>query len=98
MDLEGLRERNIPQQASSPDDAKKAVEELNCQKGDGVKEMKTYGRTPDGTGQFENLDAPYKDSRPAVLSMFALEKPEVPTPCRHVLLLSSPSCQVLTTL
>ena len=51
MDVEGLRERNVPLRASSEEDAKKVVQELNRQSEENTKEKKTYGRTPDGTGQ-----------------------------------------------
>ena len=51
MDLDGLRERNVPQRASCEEDAKKAVQDLNRQSEDSFKEKKTYGRTPDGIGQ-----------------------------------------------
>ena len=51
MDLAGLRERNLPQRASCEEDAKKVVQDLNADDEKNAKEEKTYGRTPDGTGQ-----------------------------------------------
>lgn len=54
IDLDGLRQRNTPQQAQSSEEAKDAVLELNAeemvqnQKG---KEPRTFGRTPGGISQ-----------------------------------------------
>jgi hypothetical protein len=53
-DKEGLRKRNAPLQANSPEEARQTVLELNAleEKKDtkSEKDKKTFGRTPDGTG------------------------------------------------
>jgi hypothetical protein len=54
LNAAGLRERNVPIRAQTEDDARRAVLELNAleektQKDEHIR--KTYGRTPDGTGQ-----------------------------------------------
>lgn len=54
MDSSGLRERNKPTQADTPEEARKVVVELNAveeSKSDDDKHKKTYGRTPDGIGR-----------------------------------------------
>ncbi|KAL9110152.1 MAG: hypothetical protein Q9227_005211 [Pyrenula ochraceoflavens] len=51
VNTEGLRERNVPTQAPSPDVAKKTVIELNAvedAKSDRDDHKRTFGRTPDG--------------------------------------------------
>lgn len=70
IDVSGLRERlpqnpDKPQKAESAETAQKAVQQLNEQEAKDDKkeeEKKTFGRTPDGTGEY----APY--SRPAGLA------------------------------
>ncbi len=66
IDASGLRER-LPQQPDAPikaidvDTAQDAVKKLNeDQQRDGKdeKEKKTYGRTPDGTGEYSAYDHP----------------------------------------
>lgn len=60
IDTSGLRERlpqkpDEPIQAESLDAAQDAVKQLNEQEAKGDKEekhKKTYGRTPDGTGEY----------------------------------------------
>lgn len=55
LDAIGLRERNVKQQASSADEAKEAVQELNTEEQHAAKsekDKKTFGRTPDGTGRY----------------------------------------------
>ena len=60
VDTSGLRERlpqqpDAPQKAESVETAQEAVRQLNEQeqKGDkDEKDKKTYGRTPDGTGEY----------------------------------------------
>lgn len=60
VDASGLRERllqkpDAPQQASSAESAHEAVKELNTREannGKDEKDKKTYGRTPDGTGEY----------------------------------------------
>jgi hypothetical protein len=51
----GLRERNVPVRAQTENDARKAVLELNALEERTQKDehsRKTYGRTPDGIGQY----------------------------------------------
>lgn len=53
VDSEGLRQRNIPVQASSKEQARQTVLQLNAleEKTDkNEADKKTFGRTPDGTG------------------------------------------------
>lgn len=53
-DAEGLRQRNVPIQASSSEDARQAVLQLNAlEERTAAKNgyQKTYGRTADGTGR-----------------------------------------------
>ena len=55
VDVNILRQRNAPQSANSPEQAKETVQELNAEEeevdqGD-EKEKKTFGRTPDGVGE-----------------------------------------------
>lgn len=60
VDASGLRERllskpDAPQQASSSETAHEAVKALNQQEasnGKDEKDKKTYGRTPDGKGEY----------------------------------------------
>jgi phosphatidylethanolamine N-methyltransferase len=60
VDTSGLRERlpkqpDAPQQAESIQTAQEAVKEMNAQeqeKGKDEKNTRTYGRTPDGTGEY----------------------------------------------
>lgn len=58
VDASGLRERlpqqpDAPQKASSVETAQDAVRQLNQQEaGKDEKEQRTYGRTPDGTGEY----------------------------------------------
>ena len=54
MDLDGLRRRDAPQNASSPELARNTVQELNAEEEADrkeAKEKKTFGRTPDGIGK-----------------------------------------------
>ena len=59
-DVSGLRERmsqrpEMPQKAQSVDTAQEAVHALNAQEAaqnKKEKDKKTYGRTPDGTGEY----------------------------------------------
>lgn len=54
MDAEGLRQRNVPIQATSSDEARKTVLQLNALEDETSKtdsDKKTFGRTPDGTGK-----------------------------------------------
>ena len=54
IDAEGLRERNIPQHATSSEDAHATVLDLNTKEENSEKdeeEKKTFGRTPNGTGE-----------------------------------------------
>ena len=49
-----LRERNVPQSAMFAERAKEVVQELNveeCHSDKEFKDKKTFGRTPDGTGE-----------------------------------------------
>lgn len=51
--LEGLRQRNIPLQAKSNEEARQTVLDLNTQEEQNPKDganQKTYGRTSDGKG------------------------------------------------
>lgn len=76
IDANGLRERlpnkpDAPQQAESLESVQAAVRALNAkeqQEEKEEKEKKTYGRTPDNTGEFSV--APMKDS-PCSLVRFA---------------------------
>lgn len=57
IDAEGLRQRNVPVQANSSDEARKAVLQLNALENETDKvdsDKKTFGRTPDGTGKHRN--------------------------------------------
>ena len=51
---DGLRQRNTPLQATSQEEARQTVLELNAleedKDGADEKDKKTFGRTPDGTG------------------------------------------------
>lgn len=54
LDPEGLRERSVPQRTKTADEARKAVIELNDveeKSNKDEKDKKTFGRTPDGTGE-----------------------------------------------
>ena len=54
VNLDGLRQRNKPQQAASAEQAKDAVQGLNAEEllaKDENKEQRTFGRTPDGIGE-----------------------------------------------
>ena len=54
MDETGLRERNTPQHASTAEEAKQVVQDLNAEEYHSDKDMKdkrTFGRTPDGIGR-----------------------------------------------
>ena len=54
LDQDGLRERNVPQQACSTTQARQMVQGLNSEQQQNEKDekdKKTYGRTPDGTGR-----------------------------------------------
>lgn len=54
VNAEGLRQRNVPVQANSAEEARKAVLQLNALEDDTDKmdgDKKTFGRTPDGTGK-----------------------------------------------
>ena len=59
IDIEGLRQRNVPQHFPSVEEAKGVVRELNAETSharDGHPEgKKTFGRTPDGNGEFGHL-------------------------------------------
>jgi len=51
---EGLRQRNAPLHASSTEEARQAVLDLNASEEKSAKDesdKKTFGRTPDGTGR-----------------------------------------------
>ena len=51
---EGLRERNIPQHAHSSESAQTMVLDLNSEEAQAErdeKDKKTFGRTPNGTGE-----------------------------------------------
>ena len=53
LDASHLRERNVPQQARSDQEAREAVLHLNAEEEKGEKkekDKKTYGRTPNGIG------------------------------------------------
>jgi hypothetical protein len=55
LNTEGLRERNVPVRVQTEDDARRAVLELNALEELTKKDehgRKTYGRTPDGIGQY----------------------------------------------
>lgn len=58
IDAGGLRERlpqqpDAPQKATSVETAQDAVRQLNSQEeGKDEKDKRTYGRTPDGTGEY----------------------------------------------
>lgn len=55
LDATHLRERNVPQQAKNDQEARQAVLQLNAEEEKGEKierDKKTYGRTPDGIGEF----------------------------------------------
>lgn len=55
IDSEGLRERNVPTKAQTPEAARKAVVELNAaeeNKSDDDRHKRTFGRTPDGIGKY----------------------------------------------
>ena len=66
IDASGLRERlpqnpDRPQKAESVETAQKAVQQLNEQESKenkAEKEKKTYGRTPDGTGEYPAYSRP----------------------------------------
>lgn len=66
IDASGLRERlpqrpDLPQKAESVETAQQAVHELNEQeKNDdkGEEHKKTFGRTPDGTGEYHVYSRP----------------------------------------
>jgi hypothetical protein len=54
VDLDGLRQRNTPQQAASGVEAKHAVQGLNAEEMAGKKdgeEQRTFGRTPGGISE-----------------------------------------------
>ena len=54
LDGDGLRERNVPQQACSATEARETVQDLNSEEQHTDKDEKderTVGRTPDGTGR-----------------------------------------------
>lgn len=58
VDPEGLRQRNVPVQANSSNEARKAVLQLNALENETNKmdsDKKTFGRTPDGTGKNQCL-------------------------------------------
>ena len=53
LNADTLKERNVPVQAQTQDQARQAVIELNAQEERSNKEehkRRTYGRTPDGIG------------------------------------------------
>ena len=55
LDDEGLRERHVPQQACSAEEAEEIVQGLNNEEHlarKDEKDKKTFGRTPDGTGTY----------------------------------------------
>ena len=66
IDASGLRERlpqnpDTPQKAESAETAQEAVKQLNEQEskeGKDEKDKKTYGRTPDGTGEYPVYSRP----------------------------------------
>ena len=54
IETEGLRQRNIPVQAPSSEEARQAVLDLNALEDKNEEkgaDKKTFGRTPDGTGE-----------------------------------------------
>jgi len=54
VQTKGLRQRNVPVQAKSNEEARQTVLQLNAleeQTGKEDADKKTFGRTPDGTGK-----------------------------------------------
>jgi len=54
IQTEGLRQRNVPVQANSSEEARQTVLQLNALEestGKDDADKKTFGRTPDGTGK-----------------------------------------------
>jgi hypothetical protein len=76
IDAGGLRERlpqkpDVPQKAESVETAQEAVHQLNEEekkKGQDEKTTRTYGRTPDGTGEYSTYSRP---ARPACTVLVA---------------------------
>ena len=72
IDASGLRERlpqkpDQPQKAESVETAQKAVHQLNEQEKSADKDekhKKTFGRTPDGTGEYSLYSGPAGLARP----------------------------------
>jgi hypothetical protein len=55
LNADGLRERNVPARACTEDDVRKVVLELNAHEErtqNDEQKRKTYGRTPEGIGQW----------------------------------------------
>lgn len=75
IDTSGLRERlpqnpDTPQKAESVETAQEAVKQLNEQEqheAKDEKEKKTYGRTPDGTGEHHVYSRPASQARTVVV-------------------------------
>ena len=54
LDLDGLRQRNVPQNAKTNSQAREAVRGLNAEEmlsDKTPREQRTFGRTPDGIGE-----------------------------------------------
>lgn len=83
-DASGLRERlpqkpDAPQKAESAETAQDAVKKLNDQEAKAEKDEKdkrTFGRTPDGTGAYDNKHLTER-SRVATYTKEGLKLPEV---------------------
>ena len=57
-DSSGLRERNTPQRMPTSQIAKETAQELNAEEflsNKTSQEKRTFGRTPDGVGEFQQL-------------------------------------------
>ena len=95
MDASGLRERlpqqpDAPQKASSVETAQDAVKQLNAQEQDkDEKEQRTYGRTPDGTGEYLVYSQP-AGPLALVSNIFCSEQIANGTPSIHLLYLFPP--------
>lgn len=80
VDANGLRERlpnkpEAPQKAQSVETAQEAVRALNEQEQAGdkdEKDRKTYGRTPDGTGEYFQCSPRHGVERASVVSSEAI--------------------------
>lgn len=62
IDPEGLRERNAPLHTDSAENAKATVLDLNAKEEHAdkdEKDKKTFGRTPNGTGQYFHTASPF---------------------------------------